>query len=80
MYTHLAASLQGLTTIRAFGAQEILTKEFDELQDNYTSAFFMFLCANRTFGYWLDFQCCIYNALVTSAILFIKQGELENVY
>uniref|UniRef100_V5G0E4 Putative multidrug resistance-associated protein lethal(2)03659 n=2 Tax=Anoplophora glabripennis TaxID=217634 RepID=V5G0E4_ANOGL len=72
MYTHLSASLQGLTTIRAFGAQEILKVEFDNYQDKYSAAFFMFLSANRTFGFWLDFHCIIYLCLVIVSILFIE--------
>lgn len=75
IYTHLAASLQGLTTIRAFGAEEILTKEFDNYQDAYTAAYFMFLTANRTFGFWLDFHCVIFTGLVTISILFIQNGK-----
>lgn len=75
MYTHLSASLQGLTTIRAFGAQEILIKEFDNYQDAYTSAFFLFLSANRSFGFWIDFFCVTFVAIVTISILFIQNGK-----
>ncbi|KAG5894559.1 hypothetical protein JTB14_021541 [Gonioctena quinquepunctata] len=72
VYTHLAASLQGLTTIRAFGAEKILAKEFDNYQDAHTSAYFMYLSANRGFGFWLDVHCIIYIFLVTISILFIQ--------
>lgn len=37
IYSHLSASLNGLTTIRSFGAQPILVKEFDKIQDNHSS-------------------------------------------
>ncbi|XP_076254933.1 putative multidrug resistance-associated protein lethal(2)03659 isoform X1 [Rhynchophorus ferrugineus] len=70
VYSHLTASLQGLTTIRAFGAQEILKAEFDSYQNAYSSAYFMFLGATRTFGFWLDMHCVAFIALVTFSFLF----------
>ncbi|XP_050309352.1 probable multidrug resistance-associated protein lethal(2)03659 [Anthonomus grandis grandis] len=71
VFAHINASLQGLTTIRASGAQEILRMEFDHFQDVHSSAFYMFLCCNQTFGFWLDFHCIIYAALVTLSFFFI---------
>lgn len=76
VFSHINASLQGLTTIRAFGAQEILRKEFDNFQDIHSSAFYMFLCCNQTFGFWLDFHCIIYAALVTLSFFFIGNGKV----
>ncbi|XP_018565518.1 probable multidrug resistance-associated protein lethal(2)03659 isoform X2 [Anoplophora glabripennis] len=73
IYTHLTASLQGLTTIRAFGAQKILQREFDHYQNINTSPYYIFVAANRTLGFWLDFHCVIYVALVTISILFIEK-------
>jgi ATP-binding cassette subfamily C (CFTR/MRP) protein 4 len=32
VFTHVAASLQGLTTIRALGAEETLISQFDDKQ------------------------------------------------
>ncbi|XP_017069976.2 LOW QUALITY PROTEIN: probable multidrug resistance-associated protein lethal(2)03659 [Drosophila eugracilis] len=65
VYSHLATSLSGLTTIRAFGAQSALELEFDNYQDIHSSAFFMFISTFRTFGYWLDCICLVYIAVVT---------------
>ncbi|CAG9768689.1 unnamed protein product [Ceutorhynchus assimilis] len=71
VYSHLTASLQGLTTIRAFGAQQILKAEFDNYQNAYSSAYFMFLAANRTFGFWLDMHCVFFITLVTFSFVFM---------
>ncbi|CAG9840924.1 unnamed protein product [Diabrotica balteata] len=73
IFTHLSASLQGLTTIRAFRAEEILTKEFDHFQDAYTAAYYMFLTANRGFGFWLDLHCVMFIGMVVVSILFIQK-------
>lgn len=75
MYTHLTASMNGITTIRAFGAQEVLKAEFDNFQNQYSAASFLFMGANRAFGFWLDFHCVVYTALVIVSILFIKSGK-----
>ncbi|XP_056631845.1 probable multidrug resistance-associated protein lethal(2)03659 isoform X2 [Diorhabda sublineata] len=74
IYSHLTASLQGLTTVRAFQAQELLAIEFDKLQNSHSAAFFMYLGAQRSFGFWLDFFCILYVGFVLVALLIVK-GE-----
>ncbi|XP_025834708.1 probable multidrug resistance-associated protein lethal(2)03659 isoform X5 [Agrilus planipennis] len=69
VFAHLNASLQGMTTIRAFGAQKILEKEFDNHQDLHSSAWYIFISTSRAFGLWLDFICVIYIAVVTLSFL-----------
>lgn len=61
----MTASLTGLSTIRAFGAQRVLITEFDNHQNLHSSAFYMFISTSRAFGYWLDCFCVIYIAIVT---------------
>ncbi|KAM7361614.1 putative multidrug resistance-associated protein lethal(2)03659 [Cochliomyia hominivorax] len=65
IYSHLAASLTGLSTIRAFGAQRVLINEFDNHQDLHSSAFYLFISTSRAFGYWLDCFCVIFIAIIT---------------
>ena len=74
IYSHLAASLNGLSTIRAFNAEEILTREFDNHQDLHSSAFYLFIATSRAFGFWLDFCCVIYIALVVCSFLFMNNS------
>ncbi|KAG5875254.1 hypothetical protein JTB14_011933 [Gonioctena quinquepunctata] len=76
-FTHLNATLQGLTTIRSFGAQNILRDEFDKHQDSHTSAWFMYIAASSAFGFYLDVLCCIFVAVVTFS--FLGLGECGKV-
>ncbi|XP_044750890.1 probable multidrug resistance-associated protein lethal(2)03659 isoform X2 [Coccinella septempunctata] len=70
IFSHLAASLQGLTTIRAFECQDALTEEFDNHQDLHTAAYYLFLACNRAFGLLLDLNCIVYVAIVTVSTFF----------
>lgn len=63
--------------MRASNAAKILEKEFHELQDHNTSCWYLFICASRWFGLWLDFVCVLFIAIVTYSFLFLENGELN---
>jgi ATP-binding cassette subfamily C (CFTR/MRP) protein 4 len=65
IFAHLAESMKGLITIRAFEAQEILQNEFDIYQNIHSSVFYMYLGSNRAFATWLDSICVFYVLLIT---------------
>ncbi|KAK9296489.1 hypothetical protein QLX08_009536 [Tetragonisca angustula] len=72
VFAHLNATLQGLPTVRAFEAEEILTKEFDQHQDLHSSAWYIFISCSRAFGFWLDFFCVVYIMFVTLSFLVLN--------
>ncbi|EZA47173.1 putative multidrug resistance-associated protein [Ooceraea biroi] len=60
----LGASLQGLTTIRASNAEEILMADLCNHQDLNSSAGFLFMSTSRAFGFYLDLLCQLYIGVV----------------
>ena len=43
VFSHISATLSGLSTVRAFQAEELLRQEFENHQDLNTGTWFMFL-------------------------------------
>uniref|UniRef100_A0A182SDL2 ABC transmembrane type-1 domain-containing protein n=1 Tax=Anopheles maculatus TaxID=74869 RepID=A0A182SDL2_9DIPT len=69
LFSHTNATLQGLSTIRAFGAQSALQREFNEFLDVNSSAWYMFISTSRAFALWLDMVCVLYIGIVTISFL-----------
>jgi ATP-binding cassette subfamily C (CFTR/MRP) protein 4 len=80
IYTHLASSLQGLTTIRAFNAQELLQNQFDKHQNVHSAAYYMYLAIYNAFAFWIDFISTIYVGIVIFSFFFIASGNLFDCY
>ncbi|KAG5866797.1 hypothetical protein JTB14_031470 [Gonioctena quinquepunctata] len=68
-FTQLSATLQGLTTIRALRAEELLKKDFDQAQDYHTSAWFMSISTSSAFGFVLDLCCAGFVGVVTFSLI-----------
>ncbi|EAT32568.1 AAEL015290-PA [Aedes aegypti] len=79
IFSHANASFQGLTTIRAFGAEKILAYEFDKHQDLNTSAWYLFLATTRAFALWLELVCVLYIAVVTFSFLMMENSKLKSI-
>ncbi|KAF5303199.1 hypothetical protein FQA39_LY10112 [Lamprigera yunnana] len=73
---HLNATIEGVTTIRASQAQNILKMEFDRHQDLYSSVVYMNIVTTRAFGLYLDLACVCYIAVITLTFLFFKTDSL----
>ncbi|KAI4464898.1 atp-binding cassette sub-family c [Holotrichia oblita] len=71
---HLNASLEGVTTIRANEAQNVLSAQFDNHQDLHSSSAYMYLTTNRAFGFYLDMLCALYISFVTLTFIVFDSG------
>lgn len=74
VYTHLSATLNGLSTIRAFKSEEILENEFDNHQDTHTACLFLFIATNAAFGFVLDVMCNLFIACIMGHFLFVDKN------
>ncbi|KAM9334356.1 ATP-binding cassette sub-family C member 4-like [Symphorus nematophorus] len=72
VFSHLSSSLQGLWTIRAFGAEERFQKAFDAHQDLHSAAWFLFLTTSRWFAVRLDGICSIFVTITTFGCLLLR--------
>lgn len=63
VFSHLSASLTGISTIRSCGLQQRLIREFDGLQDVHSAVWQLATSANTALGLWLD---CVSVAFVTA--------------
>ncbi|KAF7996691.1 hypothetical protein HCN44_002337 [Aphidius gifuensis] len=86
VFSHLNATMQGLSTIRSFGADKVLINEFDQHQDLHSSAWYIFITSSRAFALWSDIFCLFYIALVLLSSLILPgndskptQGNVGNV-
>ncbi|XP_058461370.1 probable multidrug resistance-associated protein lethal(2)03659 isoform X2 [Malaya genurostris] len=71
VFTHTNATVEGLSTVRAFGAERQLLAAFDAKQDLNTSASFLFGAVTRGFAFWLDLVCCLYIGVVVFSFLVL---------
>ncbi|XP_058839991.1 ATP-binding cassette sub-family C member 4-like [Topomyia yanbarensis] len=69
--THTNATIEGLSTVRAFGAERQLLAAFDAKQDLNSSASFMFGAVTRGFAFWLDLICCLYIGVIVFSFLVL---------
>lgn len=74
VFSHLSASLTGISTIRSCAIENRLTQEFDALQDVHSSVWHLTLCANTALGMWLDCVSAAFVACVTFSFVALHDG------
>ncbi|XP_053600881.1 ATP-binding cassette subfamily C member 4-like [Plodia interpunctella] len=71
VFSHMSATMSGLTTVRACGAEEMLRRQFDDKQDVHTSAWYLTLVTNTAFSIWLSLISALYVIIASYAFLIL---------
>ncbi|KAI2474204.1 ATP binding cassette (ABC) transporter subfamily C member, partial [Diabrotica virgifera virgifera] len=72
VFSHVSATLQGISTIRASNSEEMVIKEFDVLQDQHTGTYVCFLVSSTAFGLYLDIISTLFLGLLTYQFLIFS--------
>ncbi|XP_056645134.1 ATP-binding cassette sub-family C member 4-like [Diorhabda sublineata] len=72
VFSHVSATLYGISTIRSSDAESMVIKEFDVLQDQHTSTWFLFIVSSTAFGFYLDVISTLFLILVTFQFLVFR--------
>lgn len=75
VFSHLSATLSGLSTIRSCGLQHRLAAEFDELQNVHSGVWQLATTANTALGLWLDCVSGLFVAFVTFSFIGLYGGK-----
>ncbi|KAF4008060.1 hypothetical protein G4228_019618 [Cervus hanglu yarkandensis] len=71
VFSHLASSLRGLWTIRAYKAEQKFQELFDAYQDLHSEAWFLLLMTSRWLSVYLDVICAIFVTVVAFGTLIL---------
>ncbi|XP_044266944.1 probable multidrug resistance-associated protein lethal(2)03659 [Tribolium madens] len=66
---HMSTSLEGLTTIRASNAQDVVIKEFERHQDLFSSAYLMVVTIFRALNFFMELVCVAFFGIVVLQFL-----------
>uniref|UniRef100_A0AAA9RX99 Multidrug resistance-associated protein 4 n=1 Tax=Bos taurus TaxID=9913 RepID=A0AAA9RX99_BOVIN len=80
VFSHLASSLRGLWTIRAYKAEKSFQELFDAYQDLHSEAWFLLLTTTRWLAVYLDVTCAIFVTVVAfGALILVATLDLGQV-
>ncbi|XP_030376299.1 multidrug resistance-associated protein 4 [Scaptodrosophila lebanonensis] len=74
VFSHLSSSLSGLAIIRSRGLQDVVAKEFDNLQDVHSGVWQVMMATNTALGLWLDCVSCVFLTSVTFSFIISSEA------
>ncbi|KAJ3652715.1 hypothetical protein Zmor_018655 [Zophobas morio] len=76
IYTHVVATIDGLTTIRVSEAQKHSLSKFERYQDSYNSIRYLHQALHSSYAFWTDFTCMLYVAVVIFFLIIFKKSDM----
>ncbi|XDB55923.1 hypothetical protein AB1E18_009385 [Capra hircus] len=73
VFSHLASSLWGLWTIRAYKAEQRFQELFNTYQDLHSEAWFLLLMTSRWLAVYLDVICAVFATVVAFGALILVE-------
>lgn len=77
VFSHISATLSGLSTIRAFQAQRLLREEFENHQDLNSGTWFMYIGTSSGFGMALDLMVYCFIGFVIYYCILVNEGRID---
>ena len=80
VYSHVSSTLYGVTTIRAFRAEDKFENKFYEAQDIHSAAWRLCLATGRWMDVFSELMCVVYIGLVSITLVEVSTGKDEILY
>ncbi|CAG2177781.1 unnamed protein product, partial [Oppiella nova] len=77
LYTHVSTTLNGLASVRAYGAQEAFERQYYVYQNDHNATWFLFACTSRALGLILDWVCVGY-LVVIAVVMMVFPEQIGN--
>lgn len=78
MFSHLTATISGLSTIRARDIQQELSDEFDNLQDVHSAIWQLTMSASAALGLWLDMVSTAFIGCLTFSFVIFYNSKFDS--
>ncbi|EDV27234.1 uncharacterized protein TRIADDRAFT_23227, partial [Trichoplax adhaerens] len=77
LYSHMSTTLQGLTTVRAYGASSRFLETFKEYLDMHTQSWIVFIASIRWNAFHIDFLCSFLVAGLSFSLVLLPEGYIN---